>query len=191
MNRIVTVVLLTGAVLALVAAVVIPARFGHPVTPAMQQSAITASGRIVSALPDHAPGRPQLVIFILPGCLCSEDYEPFTHALYQAYSSNVDFVGVVDGSEQDAQAWRMVHQTPFPLIADPDCSIADQFDAKRSAYTAVILDGETIHRLWPGYSAQMLNELSELLAAESNVPVALIETSRAPSKLTSGCLLGP
>lgn len=191
MNRVATILLLVGAVGALVAAIAIPARVGHPVTPEMQESANIASGRAVADLSVRGVDRPQIVVFILPGCPCSEDYESFTHELFRAYQSEVEFLGIVVGNEQDVEAWSVVHQTPFKLIADPDCSIASRYDAKRSAYTALILDGETIHRLWPGYSAQMLDELNGLLAAESKVPVATIDTAQAPKSLTSGCLLCP
>lgn len=189
MKQIVSVVLVISGIAALLAAALLPARFGHPVTPQMQQAADSAAGTSVVALPGMARGRPQIVVFILPGCPCSDAYEPFTHIMHRAYGQHVDIVGVIAGNQEDMKKWQSEHQTPFPLIADSDLQIARSYSAERSAYTALLLDDQTVVRLWPGYSVTMLNELTELLSSKMGTTLAPLDTNGAPATLTSGCEL--
>lgn len=189
MRRLSSILLLGGAALAVVAAILITPRVGHPVTPWMSQAATSMTGKPVLPDPGLICGKPTVSFFILPGCPCSEAYEPFTHELFRAYGTSVNFVGVVAGDEQDAEAWRSKHNTPFQLIKDPDHKLARAYGAKRSAYTVLVTDDQTIHRVWPGYSATMLQEIGALLAATMNTPEVTLDVGQAPASLTSGCVL--
>jgi len=189
MNRLASLLLLIGAAAALLAAVLIQPRVGHPVTPWMSQAATEVSGKSVAALPEMSPGKPTIAIFILPGCPCSEAYDPYTHELFRAYGANAQIVGVVEGNTAELQKWRDQHHTPYPLVEDPDHALARSFGAKRSAYTALVIDGQTVERLWPGYSAQMLQEVGSWIAKSAKVPEVSINVTDAPSTLTSGCIL--
>lgn len=132
-----------------------------------------------------------MVVFIRPDCPCSEAYEPYTQELFRAYQTRVDFLGVVAGEVPEAESWQQKHETPFSIVADVDRSFARGYAAERSAYTALLLDGETVHHLWPGYSAGMLQDLGERLAAATGKPEAPLLIAGAPETLTSGCLLEP
>jgi hypothetical protein len=99
------------------------------------------------------------------------------------------FIGVVSGNSQEAEDWKKGHQTPYPVIADPTGTIAKSFGAERSAYTALVTDGKTMHQLWRGYSAAMLSDLSSKLATTAGIAVRPLNTDGAPKTLTSGCPL--
>jgi len=191
MKRIITFGLILGGIGALLAAIVFSSRSGHPVTPFMRQGADFVAGRKLEPLRDGLDIRPQVIVFILPDCPCSEDYEPFTHELYRAYGAHVDFLGIVAGTDAEAMAWQQQHRTPFPVLADPNGDIALSYDAQRSAYTALVKDRTVIQKLWPGYSSEMLQELGELAAAAAGISHVTLNTTAAPVKLTSGCYIGP
>lgn len=191
MKHMITICLVAGGVAALVAAILLPTRSGHPVTPYMQEAADSVAGRTVTPPSETIDVRPQVIVFILPDCPCSEDYEPFTHELFRAYGSHVDFLGIVAGTEAEAVAWQEKHKTPFPVLPDPDGDIASKYDAKRSAYTALLVDRTVIRKLWPGYSREMLQELGTLAADAAQISPVPLNTEGAPAKLTSGCYIGP
>lgn len=188
-RRIVQIALLIAATGAALAAVLLPPRVGHPVTQWMADAADAAAGRSVPPLP--GPALPTVVVFILPGCPCSEEYEPLTQRLAAYLGSRAQVVGIVRGSDQETAEWGRRFQTPFRLVADPEGAMARQYGAERSAYTALVLDGRTIHRLWPGFSAGMLREVADRLAGASTEPTGGFDAGRAPEGLTSGCPLAP
>ncbi|WP_020476011.1 peroxiredoxin family protein [Zavarzinella formosa] len=189
MRRFSTTALLVAATAAMAAAFLIQPGTGHPVTPWMADSAQAETGREIPALPGMASDRPTVVIFILPGCPCSEAYEQQTHELFRACGSQAHFIGVVAGDDQEAIEWQREHQTPYLVIADADRSISRGFGAKRSAYTALALDGKTICRLWPGYSAGMLQELGSQIATATGARPFSLQFPDAPATLASGCPL--
>ena len=191
MKQLVTLCLILGGIAALIAAIVLPSRSGHPVTPLMQEAADSVAGRTLEPVHPGLDVRPQVIVFILPDCPCSEDYEPFTHELYRAYGAHVDFLGIVAGTDAEALAWQEQHKTPYPVLADPNGDIALSYDAKRSAYTALVKDRTVIQKLWPGYSSEMLQELGTLAAAAAGISPVPLDTTGAPAKLTSGCYIGP
>jgi len=188
-RRIAQILLLLGAIAAALAAVLLPPRVGHPVTQWMADAADAAAGRPVPLLPGFDPSRPAVVLFILPGCPCSEEYEPLTQRLATYVGPRAQVLGIVAGTAEEAAAWQRRFRTPFPVIADPDRAIARGFGAERSAYTALVLDGKTIHRLWPGFSAEMLREIADRLIGATTTPVEGFDTAGAPERLTSGCPL--
>lgn len=183
----VTGLLLAAAGTALVVAYLRPPRIGHPVTPFMRSDAEGEEGKPVTRLPLPA-GRPAVVVFILPGCPCSEAFDPLVDRLCAAHADRVEVVGVVAGDAGAAEVWAREHRSRYRVVPDVDCAIAREFGAKRSAYTALVIDGK-IARLWPGYSAKMLRELNALLAAAAKTPEPPIVVDGAPEALTSGCLL--
>jgi hypothetical protein len=107
--------------------------------------------------------------------------------LFDAYGDRATFVGVIDGGPRDAATWKRRHRTPYLVVADPDLKVVRSFGAERSAYTALVRDGETIDRLWPGYSAAMLRDLGARLASAVGAAEAPLEVAGAPDALTSGC----
>jgi AhpC/TSA family len=187
MRRLFTAMLLMAAVAALAAAVATRSRVGHPVTPRMRAAAVATAGRAAYPMTGVADAGPTVVVFIRQGCPCSEAVEPYMHRLFDAYGDRASVVGVIDGGPGDAEGWRERHRTPYPIVADPDLTIVRAYGAERSAYTALVVDGRTIERLWPGYSAGMLRELGARLAAALGVAEAPLDVGDAPEALTSGC----
>jgi peroxiredoxin len=197
-NRI-SAILISAGILALAAAIFVPASSYHPVTPAMLQSADKWSGSRVPTTPlagpdgltlsiaDIAQDRVAVLFFIKEGCPCSELAEPYFHRLHAAYGTRAAFIGVIEGNASVAGEWARRHRSPYPVLADPDLRVIRACGAERSAYVAVVAQGGPIERLWPGYSAGMLAELGNLLAEKTGLPETPIDDKDAPTALSSGC----
>ena len=92
-----------------------------------------------------------------------------------------------DGGRDVADRWTAEHGTPYPILLDPDLKLVRAFDVWNSAYVAVLAPGGRVEALWPGYSADMLQQLSAQLAGLAGMPEAPIDTADAPDLLYSGC----
>jgi peroxiredoxin len=197
-NRLTAALMIAGAGVLAFAALKPPA-ISHPVTESMTAAAGTMAGRRVTALQadgsdgrPHSPAteatnRPAVLIFIQDSCPCSEAAEPYFHRLHAAYGDCVAFFGVVDADLETARDWSARHQTPYPVLADPDRRIIAACEAERSAYVMLVTPGGTIESLWPGYSAGMLQELGTRLARLSGANEEPISTEGAPTEMASGC----
>ena len=130
---------------------------------------------------------PVALVFIKDGCPCSKSAEPYFQQLHAAAGGWVPFLGVIDGDEAVAQRWVEENGTPFPVVADPDKTIIRAYGIENSAYVALLAPGGRIEKLWPGYSADMLREITDKMAQLSGKPIELIETRFAPDELYSGC----
>lgn len=171
----------------------------HLVTPEMERAGAEAAGRAlpplrlvgedggVIDLGDRMASGPMVLIFIKEGCPCSEAAEPFFRRLHAAYGERVAFLGVIDGAPGTAARWVTRLGTPFPVVVDSDLDLARSVGVTNSAYVAVVGKGGRIERLWPGFSAGMLGELSGELAALAGVEPAVIDTEGAPIELYTGC----
>jgi peroxiredoxin len=194
----VTAILLVAAAAALIAAVATRARIGHPVSEQMRLDARHATGKqlpieklilarlsISKTSPD--PAATIVLIFIKDECPCSEAAEPCFQRLHSAHGVHARFIGVIEGDEATARSWVDRHKTPYPVIADPSLDLIHACGAKNSAYTALVLPDGSISRLWPGYSAPMLREVSAVIAAGTATPEPTLDVADAPEALTSGC----
>lgn len=186
-RRLVSLLLVFAAGAAILLAALLPTRTGHPVTPFMESAAEGIAGQLVTGLSADA-SRPTVVVFVLPDCPCSREYEPFVHRLSQAYGDQAAFVEVLAGDQSAADEWKKQMGTPFPVFSDADGKIAREFGAIRSAYTALVQNGK-IAKLWPGYSAGMLRELGSLIDTTTDGSVYSLDVDGAPARLTSGCPL--
>ena len=199
LNNRISAILISAGILALAAAIFLPASSYHPVTPAMLQSAGKWSGSRVPAtqlagsdgltlsIADIAQDRVAVLLFIKEGCPCSELAEPYFHRLHAAYGTRASFIGVIEGNASVAGEWARRHRSPYPVLADPDLRVIRACGAERSAYVAVVAQGGSIERLWPGYSAGMLAELGTQLAEKTGLPETPIDDKDAPTALSSGC----
>jgi peroxiredoxin len=178
-------VIASGAILLL--AIVRPLRNGHPVTPTMESAAEGVAGRSVTTL-SVDNDRMMVVVFVLPDCPCSIDYETYVQRLHQTYGDQIAFLEVVAGDGLVTEQWKQQQSTPFPVISDWDKAIAQEFGASRSAYTALVREGKII-KLWPGYSVNMLQELGKLISEETKSASRSFDVSGAPEQMTSGCSL--
>jgi peroxiredoxin len=199
LNNRISAILISAGTLALAAAIFLPASRYHPVTPAMLQSAgkwsgsrvpttqLAGSDGLTLSIADIAQDRVAVLFFIKEGCPCSELAEPYFHRLYGAYGTRAAFIGVIEGNASVAGKWARRHRSPYPVLADPDLRVIRACGAERSAYVAVVAQGGSIERLWPGYSAGMLAEVGSRLSVKTGLPETPIDDKDAPTALSSGC----
>lgn len=197
-NRI-SAALIIAAIAVLAFAALKPPAIRHPVTPAMTTAAGEMAGRLATLLSaegtdgrSHSPAkeaadRPVVLIFIQDGCPCSEAADPYFRRLHEAYGARVGFFGVIDGDLEIARDWSERHETPYPILADPERRIIAASEAERSAYVMLVARGGNIEALWPGYSAAMLAEAGSRLARLTGRAEAPLDTQGAPTEMSSGC----
>lgn len=173
----------------------------HPVTPQMLVATVERTGKPAPefnltdgkgkrwTLESATAGKPMFVYFILDGCPCSAAAEPFYQRLAKAYGDHASFAGIINADPSKAAAWAKDFGTPYPVLSDPKLVAIKGFEAKHSAYSALVVNGK-ITRMWPGYSVDMLREASGEIANAAHVPVAEIDTTAAPKKFSSGCVFG-
>jgi peroxiredoxin len=133
--------------------------------------------------------RPLVLLFIRQDCPCSVEFEPFFHRLASQYLDVAEFAGVIDAGADAALAHATANKTPYPILADPDRVIIDQFEAKNGGYVALLRPGGTIDTLWPGFSAEMMRELGRRIAELGAVTERPIDVAGMPGALTTGCPL--
>jgi peroxiredoxin len=141
----------------------------------------------IYGLEDATSEKPLVLTFIKDGCPCSEAAEPFFDRLFAAYRDEIRFLGVIDADVSRAKEWAKQNLVPYPILADPESRIVHNYKAESSAYVALVSKDGTIEKLWPGYSAQMLNDASQRLARLSGGEPKPVNTSDAPAEMTTGC----
>ena len=179
--------------------ILLRARVDHPLTPELIQAAerqaqtpapafqgSDLSGRIIT-LASVTLTRPLVLFFIERDCPCSAEAAPFLNKIAEAYGDACSVVGVINADAQTAAVWAKQVGIHFPLIADPGLGIIQSFGARRSVYTTLVAPGGMIVKTYPGYSAEMLAEISGNIARISGVPLLSIPFDGAPKKLVSGC----
>jgi peroxiredoxin len=171
----------------------------HPVTENMNAAARTIVGEPATALEAdgtdgqrHSPatdseGRPLVLFFIQDGCPCSEAADPYFRRLQAAYGKRASFLGVIDGDLATARDWAKLHETPYPILADPERRLIAACKAERSAYVMLVSRGGAIEALWPGYSSKMLGELGSRLARLTGQSEVTLDRQGAPTEMVSGC----
>jgi peroxiredoxin len=171
----------------------------HLVTPAMLAATDARSARqappfraratdgVTYDLGELTKDAPLVLLFIKDGCPCSADAQRFFNRLHEAYGRDVRFLGAIDADDSRARAWGRENRTTFPLLVDPDASLARAYGAGSSAYAAVVAKGGAIDRLYPGYSVAMLGEIVERLARLAGVAPRPIDAAGAPGELSTGC----
>lgn len=171
----------------------------HRVTPEMEEASAAQTGLTlpplrlegsdgtVHDLGSIAGQQPAALIFIKDGCPCSAAAEPYFRRLFAAYGTHVRFLAIIDGDRATAQRWIDEHGTPFPVAHDPGLDTMRALGVTNSAHLALVDQGGTVRRLWPGFSKGMLAEASEQLAEMADVPVRGIDAADAPEALYTGC----
>ncbi len=128
-----------------------------------------------------------VLVFIKDGCPCSRAAQPFFNRLFEACRKHARFFGVFDGKVSEARKWAKQNEVAFPILSDPDLRIVHEYKAEYSAYVALIAQGGTIAKLWPGYSVEMLTDATARLARLRGDTAKPIDTTDAPTELTTGC----
>jgi peroxiredoxin len=171
----------------------------HYVTPRQLAAAGSMQGSRATSLSalseDNVPvawaelvdGQPLLIVFIKNGCPCSVEFEPFFHRLERAYRRAVRFVGLIDGEPDDARRYRTANAVPYPILADPTGTVAEHFHAENGGYVALLDRAGAVDTLWPGCSAEMMQQLGRRAAELAGVEERPLDLTGLPRVLTTGC----
>ncbi len=178
-------------------------RVEHPLTPAMisnieRQAKTTAPAFKTADLNGSSlsfaalTAQKSLVLyFIERECPCARDAASFLAQVQAAYADTCTVVGVINADTTTAKAWAETVGVRFPIIADPDCALIRAYGAERAVYTTLVAPGGVIVKIYPGYSAQTLKELSASLARLGRISERVLALEQAPQKLVVGCPLQP
>ncbi|WZO98523.1 redoxin domain-containing protein [Isosphaeraceae bacterium EP7] len=167
----------------------------HLVTPPMAEASATMVGRQARAFdaettdgPRHAPAPsgPTVLTFIMDGCPCSAEAQPFFNRLHEAYPS-ATFLGVIDAEAPQANRWAERHKVAYPLVLDKPLKIVKDYQISNSAYVVLVDSKGTIAGHWPGYSEAMLIDLGSKLAAMTGAAETPLDLVDAPTQPYSGC----
>lgn len=171
----------------------------HPVTAEMWKKADGAKGIHspdfeVTDLDGHkqslatlTANGPAFIYFVLEGCPCSIEAEPHYERLSRQFGGAVNFLAVTNAAPDAAKKWKDEFAVPFPVVSQPKLELMNKYAVARSVYCLLIgKDGEII-RMWPGYSAAMLQEVNKEMAAATGQPVKPFDSKLAPEIMTSGC----
>lgn len=131
--------------------------------------------------------RPQFVYFILKGCPCSIEAQLYFNRVYDRFHGRADVIGVINTDRGGALDFAGQSSVLGPIVADEPLTIIHAFGAKESTYSALIGADGTIEKMWPGYSAGMLQDLNVRLAKSTHVEATPLDVRYAPPKLESGC----
>jgi hypothetical protein len=177
----------------------LPGAARHLVTPKMSAETAKASSNLLPTyrvgdsdgktvvLAARGAARPQFVYFILDGCPCSYDADPLFRKLSKRFRGKVDFIAVTDGDRARAHDWSVQLLEPYPVIPDPEKKIIHAYGAKASVYSTLISTQGRVVKMWPGYSAGLLQDINATLASEAHVPVQPFDPEYAPKVKATGC----
>lgn len=149
---------------------------------------IDAAGKPTS-FTANAAGRPTLLYFIEKECPCSRDAAVYMNQLQTAFGSHVRVLGVINADYATADKWKAAAKADFTVVADPKFAVINAYKAERSASTILVSSTGAILKSNPGYSADILADLSRLIARAGRSTPADVSFKAAPEKLTSGCPL--
>jgi peroxiredoxin len=152
----------------------------------MRGAMLASDGRQVG-WDDLSAGRPMVVVFIKDGCPCSIEFEPYFHRLARAFAKHVQFVGVIDGAADVASAYVAANDVPYPVLADSDRSLIRDFAAKNAAYVALVSADGVVDTMWPGCSAEMMQDLARQITARAGIHEQPVDFAGMPGPLTTGC----
>lgn len=171
----------------------------HSVTPQMEKETAEETKKLVTTfevedsegkkvvIGAHHAERPQFVYFVLDGCPCSFDAEPLFHKLHKRFAGKVDFVSVTDAKKDKAHEWSVQMLVNYPVVPDPEKRIIRAYEAKASVYSALISKEGHIIKMWPGYSAGLLQDMNAEFAKAAGVPEEPFDPEYAPKEKATGC----
>lgn len=172
----------------------------HPVTPEMQAAATELSeGQAPPfdllgtdgkrhTLASLTNGKPLLIFFVEKNCPCCLGAKYFVDKMLDLYPGVVNAVGIINADGEIAEAWERVTKPRFLVLQDPQQRVIRAYKAERGVYTTLVAPGGKIVKAYPGYSLDMLQELSGKIAKLAGVPAKEFVSRAAPKTLTSGCL---
>lgn len=172
----------------------------HPVTSEMRQAAKQLGGTPAPAfdgvgltgarlsLASLTKDKPLVLFFVELHCPCCKGAKPYIDRIETYYGDVCNVLGVIDAPPDLAKAWANTTGPQFDVMADPDMHTIRAFKALRGVYTTLIAPGGRIVKAYPGYSRDMLRELSRMIARLSGVKERPMPLDPAPTRMSSGCL---
>jgi peroxiredoxin len=149
-------------------------------------AAVASDGRRLT-WEEISGGRPVVFVFIKDGCPCSIRFEPFFHRIAHAFQDRVRFVGVIDGSADVARAYVAANKVPYLVLTDPDRALITKFKALNAAYVALVDKQSALDTLWPGCSAEMMQDLCRRTSVLAGSTDPRVDFAGMPGPLTTGC----
>ncbi len=131
--------------------------------------------------------KPLLIFFIEKQCPCCVGAKYFVERMQQLYPDSLNVVGVLNGDEKIGKAWEKKTHPMFKVLLDPKQETITAYKAERGVYITLVAPGGKISKAYPGYSLEMLKELSQRIAKVAGVPAQEFRSEAAPTTLTSGC----
>lgn len=172
----------------------------HPVTSAMATAAKELGGQLAPAFgtidtdsryvtsKSLTSGKPLVLFFVELQCPCCKGAKPAIDQIQQTYGDVCNVVGVINADHDTANAWRNAVVPKFRVLCDPDMEIIHSYKAQRGVYTTLVAPGGHIVKAYPGYSQDMLRDISGKIERLAGIGKRAMPVSDAPKTLTSGCL---
>lgn len=132
--------------------------------------------------------KPLLIFFIEKECPCCLGAKYFVDKMKELYGDDVNAVGIINAEGKVAKAWEKTTKPTFTVLQDPGMGTIRAYAASRGVYTTLVAQDGTIDKAYPGYSIEMLQDLSSRIAKLAGVEDKGFESPAAPSVMTSGCL---
>lgn len=172
----------------------------HPVTSAMSKAAkeldnvqapafeaINPKGERYS-LRSLTNGKPLVLFFVELQCPCCKGAKPYIDRIQNYYGDVCNVVGVINAKPEVAQAWSNVIEPQFLLLCDPEMHIIRSFKAERGVYTTLVSQDGRIVKAYPGYSQEMLKDITHKIVHLTRIKLRPMPFQGAPTQMTSGCI---
>ncbi|MDR3688460.1 MAG: redoxin domain-containing protein [Fimbriimonas sp.] len=131
--------------------------------------------------------KPQYIYFVVDGCPCSYDAEPLFHDLFNQFKGRVDFVTVTNADPAKAREWFQEHNVPYSVVSDQGENIIHAYEAKAAIYSVLVTPDGHVAKMWPGYSADILQDINATIAKFAGVPAKPFDAKYAPIEKATGC----
>jgi peroxiredoxin len=173
----------------------------HPVTKEMEVEAGGKAGNRAPefSLPDQdgktwtlkdlTKNGPVVLVMTMDGCPCSKESQPFFNQIARALKGKVAFAGIFNEDQTTAKLYGNEGSldVPYPLLCETTEKTYKAYDAEQSVYTYLIDQNGIIFKVWPGYNAAMLTELTQAAASLAKVDPPVLDFKEATEELSSGC----
>jgi hypothetical protein len=131
--------------------------------------------------------RPLVLVFIKRDCPCNVEFEPFLNRLEAQYRDVAHFAGVIDSDLGAARSYVLTNRLSHRVLADPQRLLIERFEARNGGYVALLRPEGEVDTLWPGWSAEMIGQLGQRIAALAGVTERPVDIAGIPRVLTTGC----
>ncbi|HRI42710.1 MAG TPA: redoxin domain-containing protein [Fimbriimonadaceae bacterium] len=130
--------------------------------------------------------KPVFVVFWKERCPHNKSASELINTIQQAYAGKVQMVGVVNASGDGAKSWVDQFGLKYPLLPDQSKETIRAYKVVYSICTMQIgVDGKIV-KVFEGYGADAMKQLSEAMAAVAGVQPASVDLTGAPGRRTWG-----